>query len=286
MKVAVVGATGQLGSDICEILTSEGQEVVGLGHDQVDIGQFESVREVLAELRPGVVINTAAYHQVEKCEENPRKAFEVNAIGARNLALVCRDLDSYLIHISTDYVFDGEKKKPYLETDLPSPLNVYGNSKNAGDLFTGSLMEKALVMRTSGLYGRNPCRAKGGLNFVQLMLKLGKEREEVRVVDNEVLTPTSTLELARQIEVVVRQPIYGVAHATAEGSCSWYEFARAIFDMKGIETTLNVAGPDEFPAKVPRPSYSVLENSVLKANGIHMFKHWKEGLQEYIENFS
>ena len=151
-----------------------------------------------------VVVNTAAMHQVEKCEADPARAFAVNALGARHLALAANALDARLVHISTDYVFDGAKAAPYLESDCPLPLNVYGNSKLAGELFVRSLAEKHYVLRVSGLYGQNPCLEKGGLNFVDLMLKLSRERKEVRVVDDEVLTPTSTREVARQLLLMLQ----------------------------------------------------------------------------------
>jgi dTDP-4-dehydrorhamnose reductase len=200
----------------------------------------------------------------------------------RNVAGVARDLGAALIHVSTDYVFDGSKESPYEETDCPRPLNVYGNTKLAGEYFVRCILEQHFVVRTSGLYGKAPCRAKGGRNFVDLMLKLAKERGEVRVVDSEWVTPTSTRELARQIVVLSRSDAYGLYHATPEGACSWYEFAREIFAMTGIPVSLKVAGANEFPAKVPRPRYSVLENRALKLRGLNTFGTWQDGLREYL----
>lgn len=282
MKIAVIGANGQLGTDICQQLRNNGDEVIALTRNEIDICQLDQVNTVLKEIKPDTIVNTAAYHHVEQCEANPDLAYRVNAVGAKNLAMVSNDVNAYLIHISTDYVFNGAQNEPYLESDVALPLNVYGNTKLAGELFIQAFAEKYLVLRTSGLYGKSPCRGKGGMNFVELMLKLGRERDEVRVVDNEVLTPTSTLEVARQIVRVSRPDIYGVAHATAECFCSWYQFAREIFELAKIETTLNIASPDEFPAKVPRPEYSVLENNLLKQYNLSTFKHWEAGLQEYM----
>lgn len=187
-----------------------------------------------------------------------------------------------VIHISTDYVFDGKKGEPYVEGDAPLPLNVYGTAKLAGEHFVRSLNPKHFILRTSALYGRHPCRGKGGLNFVELMLKLGRERGKVRVVASEVVTPTSTAELAKQIVLLSRSDAHGLYHATAEGSCSWYEFAKEIFEATNTTVQLGVAGPDEFPAKVPRPAYSVLENRALKTQGLNVFKTWREGVRDYL----
>jgi dTDP-4-dehydrorhamnose reductase len=222
-------------------------------------------------------------HHVENCEREPENAFAVNALGPRNLALVARDLGAVLLHVSTDYVFDGSKGSPYLEEDNPRPLNAYGITKLAGEHFVRATTAKQFVIRTSGLYGKSPCRAKGGLNFIELMLKLAKERGEVRVVDSEVVTPTCTAELAKQIVRLSHSDCYGLYHATAEGSCSWYEFAREIFAITDTAVRLKVAAPDEFPAKVARPKYSVLENRALKSRGLNSFKPWQDALHKYLE---
>ena len=186
------------------------------------------------------------------------------------------------MHVSTDYVFDGAKGRPYEEEDVPRPLNVYGNTKLAGEYFVRCVADKHFVLRTSAIYGKSPCRAKGGLNFVELMLRLAKERREVRVVDSELVTPTWTEELAQQMVVLSRCHFYGLYHATAEGSCSWYEFAREIFALTNSKVSLKVAGPNDFPAKVRRPAYSVLENSGLKAHKLNCFGSWEEGLRKYL----
>ena len=281
MTTAIIGANGQLGQDLCKVFGAQGDEVVGLNHDRMEIAQIDSVREALKAVRPKLVLNTAAMHQVEACEANPARAFTVNAIGARNLAEVCTDIDAALVHISTDYVFDGNQDHPYTENDTPLPLNVYGNSKLAGEHFVRTRTARHFVVRVSGLYGHSPCRAKGGLNFVELMLKLAGERPQVRVVDNEVLTPTFTLEVARQVAKLARSDAYGLYHATALGDCSWYEFAREIFRLAGLTTPLHVADPNEFPAKVPRPLYSVLANQGLQEHGLDILRPWREGLAEY-----
>jgi dTDP-4-dehydrorhamnose reductase len=282
MKVVVIGANGQLGSDVVRVCADQGHAVSTLSHADIEIADPESVSRCLGELGPTIVVNTAAMHHVERCEREPGRAFAVNAIGARNLALAVRELDVPLMHVSTDYVFGGDKTAPYVEEDLPRPLNVYGNSKLAGEHLIRSTTEKYFILRTSGLCGRNPCRDKGGLNFVDLMLKLARERGEVRVVADEVLSPTSTLELARQMLALSASDCYGLYHATAEGACSWYEFAREIFALTNTRVDLRVASPNEFPAKVARPKYSVLENQALKLRGLNTFRSWQEGLGEYL----
>jgi dTDP-4-dehydrorhamnose reductase len=282
MKVAIIGANGQLGCDVCAAFSSSGHQVVPLNHDTVDIADYESINGPLKKAKADVIVNTAAMHNVDSCEGNPMKAFEVNGIGARNLALIANDLDSILFYLSTDYVFDGSKMAPYVETDYPMPLNVYGNSKLAGESFVRSIAKKYFIVRVSGLYGTNPCRAKGGNNFVKLMLKLCKERDEIRVVDDEVLTPTFTGDVARQIVAMADMETYGLYHATAQGSCSWYRFAAKIFELSGTQIKLSIAGPNEFPMKVPRPKYSVLENAGLKAHGMDLMPDWQDGLKQYL----
>jgi dTDP-4-dehydrorhamnose reductase len=282
MKIAVVGANGQLGSDLVAAFAEAGDSVSGLTHAEIDIAELQSVTRALEGIQPDVVVNTAAMHHVENCEREPEKAFAVNGIGSRNLATAARDLGAALMHVSTDYVFDGAKGSPYLEEDNPRPLNVYGITKLAGEHFVRATIAKHFVVRTSGLYGKSPCRAKGGLNFIELMLKLAKERGEVKVVDSEVVSPTSTAELARQLVRLSHSDCYGLYHATAEGSCSWYEYAREIFALTGTSVRLKIAGADEFPAKVPRPKYSVLENAALKRHGLNVFNPWQDGLRRYL----
>lgn len=284
MRIAVIGANGQLGTDVVKAFAANGDEVSPLTHADIEVSDRESISNRLNELRPNLIVNTAAMHHVDKCEQDPDRAFAVNGLGPRNLALTARQVGATLMHVSTDYVFDGEKTSPYEETDAPRPLNAYGNSKLCGEYFVRATMKEHFVLRTSAVYGTNPCRAKGGLNFIELMLKLARERGEVHVVDNEIVSPTSTKDIARQMVALSRSDAYGLYHATAEGSCSWYAFAREIFDRTSTKVKLVVAGPNEFPIKVPRPKYSVLENSGLRRIGLSRFRTWQEGLQEYFSD--
>jgi dTDP-4-dehydrorhamnose reductase len=282
MKIAVIGANGQLGTDVGAAFTRRGDEVTPLTHAEIELANMDSVAACLRSLQPDVVVNTAAMHHVEKCEEQPDRAYAVNAIGSRNLAQMTRELGAKLVHISTDYVFDGAKGKPYVEQDAPLPLNVYGNTKLAGEHYVRTVNPKHFVLRVSAIYGTSPCRAKGGLNFIELMLKLARERGKVRVVDSEFVSPTATADIAEQVVKMSDSDAYGLYHSTSEGSCSWHQFAREIFDATDTKVVLEIAGPNEFPAKVPRPSYSVLENAGLKRIGMNVFGPWQEGLHRYL----
>jgi dTDP-4-dehydrorhamnose reductase len=255
--------------------------VTALDHAHVELTDVARMREALAALRPEIVVNAAAFHNVPRCETEPATAFAVNAIAPRELARLCTELGARLVHVSTDYVFDGRKGAPYVETDAPNPLNVYATSKLAGEygvLGTGGSHQ---VVRSSGLYGLRPCRAKGG-NFVDTMCRLAREQPVVRVVDDEVLTPTFTAELAAQIRVLALEGPPGLFHATAQGQCSWYEFARVVFDVLGLATPLERTTVTAFASPVRRPFYSVLDNAALRACGLDRMRSWREALEDYL----
>ncbi len=286
MKVAVLGSNGQLGHDVCAAFQRNGDEVVGLTHADVELSSASSVDAALSAIAPKFIVNTAAMHHVEKCEADPVAAFAANAIGAKNVGEWATRAGAAVAYVSTDYVFDGKKGTPYVENDAPAPLNAYGITKLAGEHFTASLAPKHFVLRVSAIYGHQPCRAKGGLNFVESMLKLSRERDKLRVVDDEFVTPTPTIQIAKQLVALSRSGNYGLYHGTAEGSCSWYEFAREIFRATGTTICLEKASPGEFPAKVPRPKYSVLENRMLKDLGLNVFTDWRNGLEDYLNSRS
>ena len=282
MKIAVIGANGQLGIDVCTAFRESGDDVHELNHGQMDISDENLTIDVLSNMMPNILVNTAAMHNVEACEADPAKSFAVNGIGARNLAMASKKLGFTLMHISTDYVFDGHKTSPYVESDTPRPLNVYGNTKLAGELFIQTIAEKHFIFRVSAIYGENPCRAKGGLNFVTLMLKLAQERDEVRVVDDEFISPTYTKDIASQIVRMTNCRRYGLYHATSQGSCSWHAFAREIFKLTDAPTKLHIAKPGDFPVKVPRPLYSVLDNQALRENKLDTMPPWQDALKRYL----
>ena len=229
-----------------------------------------------------MLITTAAMHQVEKCEEDPELSFRVNALGTRNLALAAQSTGSQFVFFSTDYVFDGKKQKPYVETDAGRPLNVYGNTKLSGENFALTVCPRSYVVRVSGLYGNSECRQKRSLNFVKLMMKLGKEREFVRVVDNEILSPTWTQEIAQQLERLVKTESFGLYHMVSEGQCSWHAFAKEIFRLSNATARLEVADPNEFKGKVARPEFSALDNENLNKLNLNQMSDWKDALKKYI----
>lgn len=279
MKLLVIGANGQLGADIARVFLKENP--VCLTHAEIEISDYRSVTSVFEKFQPTLVINTAAFHNVAECEREDLKAFMVNAIGPRLLAQNCVKFSAGLIHISTDYVFDGAKKKPYHENDFPHPLNVYGISKLAGEHFISAIMPKYWIIRTSGLYGLNRCRGKEG-NFIDTMLRLYKEKKEIRVVNDEFLSPTYTLDLAEKIKDVLESGNFGIFHITNSGSCSWFEFAEEIFNLLRLKVKIHPAKSEEFSSCTQRPTYSVLANTRLEASGLGKLRHWKTALKSFL----
>jgi len=279
---AVIGANGQLGSDLVEIWSRAGYEVVPLTHEHVEVENPDSVDRALGSVHPAVVLNTAAFHNVIRCEEEPEKALSINALGALNVSRISEDLGATHVYFSTDYVFDGSKREPYVESDLPNPLNVYATSKLAGENLSLGYCSRCLVIRISGIYGKVPCRAKGG-NFVTTMIRLASQKPEVRVVDDEILSPTPTEEIARHAVELVESGAQGLFHMTSEGSCSWFEFASAIFETLEFKATLVRASAKDFPSSAKRPSYSVLENEKMKRIGLPTLPHWKDSLASFLK---
>ncbi|MBX7152593.1 dTDP-4-dehydrorhamnose reductase [bacterium] len=279
MKVLIFGATGQLGKDIQRVLKKD-FTLAPVTHDQCDITKDAATQKFINESKPDWVINCAAWTDVPGCELDDQKAFTVNALGAKHVAAGCAKAKSKLIHISTDYVFDGNENQPYSETSLCRPVNVYGLSKLAGEHYIQMTHDQYFIIRTSGLYGIHPNRGKK-TNFVETMLKLAKERDVVKVVDDEILTPTFTLNLAQQIKILMGIDRYGIYHATNNGSCSWYEFTRKIFEIAKINTRLEKTTVKEFASPVKRPAYSVLKNLNLQNLGIDFMKMWDAALEDY-----
>lgn len=280
-KVAIIGADGQLGTDLVRAF-SEKHEIVPLTIQDIRVEDADQVRSVLSGIQPDVILNTAAYHRVPDCESHQSLAFEVNAIGAQNVAKAARKLKAVTVYYSTDYVFDGAKGSPYLETDTPNPQSVYAISKLAGEYLTRHYCDRHFVVRVSGIYGRVPSLVKGG-NFITTMLKLAGEKPEVRVVGDEILTPTPTEEIARNSLDLVDTEAYGIYHMTSEGACSWYEFASVIWSTLDLKTPLRRAKVSDFPQTVQRPTYSVLENAGLKSLGINRMSPWKDGLVRFLK---
>jgi len=279
MPIVLIGANGQLGSDLTKVLKDE--DLVPLTHSEIEITSFRQVSKTVEKYRPDIVINTAAYHKVDECEKNVAKSFEVNAFGVRNLALCCNKHGAVLFHLSTDYVFDGRKTEPYTELDTPNPINCYGVSKLAGECFVKYILDRYFLVRTSGLYGVVGSSGKGG-NFVELMLGLAKARSSIRVVDDQVLSPTCTVDLAQKIKKLIGTSHFGLYHITNSGHCSWYEFAKKIFELSNMEVDLQKITTEEFGAMANRPRYSVLKSCLIEKIGIAHLRTWDKALEAYL----
>jgi len=282
MEVLITGANGQLGTDLHQVL--DDFQVIPLTHQDIEISDISSVKEAFSEYKPQIVINTAAYVRVDDCEDNPDKAFLVNALGARNLAVVASEFRAKLIHISTDYIFGGEaepRATPYTEFDTPAPVNIYGKSKLAGEDFVRHLCQRHFIIRTSGLFGIAGSTSKGG-NFVETTLRLGKEQDELRVVNDQIFSPTYTKDLARKVARLMTTEYYGIFHITNRGACSWYEFTKEILRLAGLETRVIPILSDQYLQKARRPSSSVLDNYHLRLLGIDNMRPWQEALRDYM----
>lgn len=281
MKYAVLGAAGQLGRELCERLSGE---VAALTREQIDLARPETVRRVLEELRPEVFLNCAAFNYVDRAETEAAAAFAVNAHGVRELALACRDLDCTLVHFSTDHVFglDPDRCAPYAESDLPGPINVYGVSKLAGEYLLRSCCPKHFVIRTCGLYGVRGSGGKGG-NFVETMLRLAQAGKPLRVVADQVCTPTYAHDLAYAVVGLIATMRYGLYHLTNAGACSWYEFARTIFEIEHLAVDLTPITSAAYAAPARRPAYSVLSTSRYESLQLLPLRPWPEALAAYLQ---
>ncbi len=281
MRITLIGGAGQLGQALLSESTDFQME--SPAHDELDITDEQAVADYLNDRRPDAVINTAAFHDVPRCEREPLAAFAVNAIGPRALARACRAIEARLFHISTDYVFDGQKGHPYREEDLPAPLMIYGAAKLAGEQLALATWPRTTILRTTGLFGTSPCRAKpSGHNFVELMRHLAQTRDEVKVVADQWSCPTSAHELARQlVHLLHADSPPGIYHAVNSPGCSWYEFAEMIFERAGISTTLSPVGSDHFPAPFRRPRDSRLHNGALSDAGLNVMGSLEQALDAY-----
>ncbi|MGH9471118.1 MAG: dTDP-4-dehydrorhamnose reductase [Terriglobales bacterium] len=281
MKLFLIGANGQLGSDLRQAAAAAGHAVAGFTHAQLDVRDAAALERAIAAERPAAVISTAAFHKVEVCEQEPEPSFAVNAIGVLHLARACTRHGAVLVHFSTDYVFDGTQRAPYRETDLPAPVNVYGASKAAGELLARAHCARHFVIRTTGLYGKAGSSGKGG-NFVETMLRKARAGEAIRVVEDQVLTPTYTVDLAAKVLELLPTERYGLYHITNSGQCSWFEFAAEIFKLAGLPADLQPVSSESFRSPVRRPAYSVLAKTALQAAGLAPPPTWQDALARYL----
>ena len=277
----VCGAAGQLGQELLQRLPAA--ETQGLTRAQLDLARPETVAAVLSDLRPRVVFNCAAYNLVDQAEEEPEQAFAVNALGPLALARACQALGAVLVHFSTDYVFglEGFRPAPYRESDAPGPVSVYGASKLAGEHLVRQACEQHFIIRSSGLYGRPGVAGAGGKggNFVLTMLRLGRAGQPLRVVADQMLTPTSVADLAEGTLRLIQESAFGLYHLTNAGQCSWHEFAAAIFERAGLQVELAQCPSSERNDRARRPEYSVLAT---EHQGVPRLRPWREALAEYL----
>lgn len=275
MKILITGSNGMLGHDLANAL--EGHELILTTSKTLDITDKDHTIEFICDAEPDIVINSAAYTDVDGCEENHDLAYAVNGEGVRNLAMACREIDCPLVHISTDYVFDGSATEPIAEDGEIGPISIYGKSKLQGEEAIQEILDKYFIIRTAWLYGLN------GKNFPKTMLELAESHSEITVVYDEVGTPTYTPDLAYGISELIETDRYGIYHLTNSGSCSWCEFARYIFEVAGKDVNVIPVTASEFARPAPRPSYSVLDNRNWVENGFEPLRDYKEAIKEYIE---
>lgn len=282
MKVLVTGSGGQLGRELLKQLEGTPIEAVGYDIPEFDITDKAAVEKIIVSEEPDVIISCGAMTNVDGCETSRDAAMAVNGEGPKNLAEIARDHGMKMVHVSTDYVFDGDgisengELRPYVESDPVAPRTVYGESKALGEKNVLETLKESFIIRTAWLYG-------DGHNFVKTMLGLAEKYPEITVVNDQIGSPTSTVDLARAIIALMQTEAYGIYHGTCEGACSWYDFAVEIFKQSQIEMSVKPVTSEEYVSKTPRPKYSVLENRGLSELGLNTFRPWKESLTEYLQ---
>jgi dTDP-4-dehydrorhamnose reductase len=276
MRVLITGSTGQLGRAVTEVFFKEDIEVYPIPHSRLDISNREEVKEILTAYLPDVVINCAAFTNVDGCEKEPNNAYRVNAIGPKNLAINSEKLNIFLIHISTDYVFDGAKNSPYIEFDTPNPINTYGKTKLEGEKFIISFSKHYAIVRTSWLYG-------DGSNFVTKIIERAKDTSEIKVVADQFGSPSYTYDVAKAILSIVKNEAYGIYHAANIGIVSRYDEARFIIENLSFNVDVIPIKQEEYKLPAVRPRYTPLENYLLELEGIYNMRDWKEAMEEFLK---
>ena len=277
-RILITGCHGQLGKALNLFYNDKSDvQIMNTDVDELNITDAEAVMKTVCDFQPDIIMNCAAHTQVDACETDKDRAYQLNAEGPRNLSIAANTVDAVLVHISSDYVFDGEKTVPYTEKDSYNPQTVYGETKLAGDKFVESIAKKYFIVRTAWLYG-------DGKNFVNTMLKLSDERESVTVVSDQIGSPTSAEEVVKVIALLCESDKYGIYHATCEGSCSWAEFTETIYLLSGKDTSVVRVSTEQYGAPAKRPAYSVLENQKLREEFGYVMKDWKTALDKYLSD--
>ena len=290
MKILITGSKGQLGNELKDIINKgyseigkvseciKNSQVFDFDVDNLDITDLKSVKNVLNTIKPDVVINCAAATNVDGCESDEDFSFKVNSLGPRNLAIVCEEIGARLVQVSTDYVFSGVGEKPLTEYDLTAPYSVYGKTKLLGENYVREFCSKYYIVRTAWLYGYV------GHNFVYTMRRLGKEKDSINVVNDQIGNPTHANDLAYHILKLIETDEYGVYHCTGKGECSWYDFAKMIIELSGEECIVNPCTSEEYKTPAKRPEYSSLDNMMLRNTVGDEMRNWQDAIKSFIEN--
>lgn len=281
-KVIVFGKAGQLGMELVQVFTERGWQVTGLDRAEVDVTDAEAVENTVASVDPNAVVNATAYNMVDVAEREPAAAYAGNALAVRNIAVACRQTDARLVHFSTDYVFDGRKGTPYVEEDPTHPLGAYGVSKLAGEFYAQAYIDNPLVIRTSGVYGPGGART-GRANFVEVMLRLAQKGDPIRVVEDHVASPTFAPALAERTVDMLDRELTGVFHIGGGVAISWFEWARLIFEVTGLQPELRPTSEREYRTPARRPKFSALSNAKVEKAGITPMPSLKDALAFYMQ---
>ena len=276
MKVLVTGVNGQLGYDVVKELKKRGHQAIGVDRERMDLTSTEQIKECIENVNPEAIIHCAAYTAVDAAEENEELCRRVNAIATKEIAEYARLLDIPMIYISTDYVFDGTKDGEYTEEDIPNPINVYGKTKYEGEVYIKEILEKYYIVRISWVFGEN------GNNFIDTMLRLSKDRDKLNVINDQVGSPTYTKDLAPLLADMIETDKYGIYHATNDGYCTWYEFAKEIFNISNVDIDLKSIPTVKYPTKAKRPINSKLSKNNIEVNSFKPLRNWKDAVREYI----
>lgn len=289
MEILITGGNGQLANEIKGIINTGKSDIgkintnninsIFYGSKELDISNHKQVNDVINRVKPDIVINCAAYTNVDGCETDPDKAFMVNSIGPRNLAIECEKIGAKLVHISTDYIFSGNSNKPQKEYDLANPKSIYGSTKLMGENYVREFSSKYFIIRTSWLYGEK------GNNFVYTIINLAKTKKEIMVVNDQIGNPTNANDVAFHILKLINTEEYGIYNCTGEGECSWYDFAKRIVDLLGEDCVVNPCTTEEFPRPAKRPAYSSLDNMMLRCTVGNDMRQWKDAIDCFMKKY-